>query len=183
MKYGGNKLNELVNFYKNVITYSELNKLVNVTNNINWVDIFDEENSKITIGVSQLGKWVLKNEQNFYVLDDKIYLYCVRVLEIPYNIVKMKIEDRFFKIFEKENVDVNIIFPFCQIIEFTLNNLLDDYWFELAMKWYENLEFSLQQRLMASLEVISKAMKISQKNRQYAKKELKKHNKLGNIIY
>lgn len=166
---------ELEQFYKLVINYKKYNNLMNNTNGINCVNIYDEDLIDSYIGVSQDGNWVLKQGLNIYILDSKKkFLFCSNILEIPYQKIKTNLEERFSDIIKLENINIVSIFPFYQLIEFGLNNLFDDYWFNLSIQWYEELEWPMKKQLKGALENILLVKKISQKNRQKAKKEIKK---------
>lgn len=106
--------------------------------------------------------------------DDKKFLYCSDMLEVPYEKIKTKLQDRFKDVLKRNKINIITIFPFYQIVEFSLNNLIDDYWFELAMLWFEELDSSARGGLKDSLKKILGLKKISQKNRQRVGREIKK---------
>ena len=135
------------------------------------------------LGISQEGKWILNNKNYFCILSDKRdYLYCSSMLEVPYEEIKIQIEKKFNSIMENEKIDLISIFPIIQLIEFTFVHLKNDYWFELAMGWYENLDLSIQYKLISLFKIISETGKFSQKNRQRARKEVKKLERLKNVM-
>lgn len=168
-------MNELERFYKTVINYQKYNNLLNNTNGIYWINIYDENLIDSYIGVSQDGKWVLKQGQKVIILDnEKKFLFCSNMLEIPYQKIKTGLEERFSDIIQTENINIVSIFPFYQLIKFGFNNLFDDYWFDLSIQWYEELELPMKNELKDALKNILLVKKISQKNRQRAKREIKK---------
>lgn len=168
-------INELVAFYKIVANNEKLKNLVTNTDDISWIDIYDDEINDLHMGISQDGIWILKYRKNIYMLDDdKKFLYCSDMLEVPYEKIKTKLQDRFKDVLKRNKINIITIFPFYQIVEFSLNNLIDDYWFELAMLWFEELDSSARGGLKDSLKKILGLKKISQKNRQRVGREIKK---------
>lgn len=167
--------NELERFYKIAVNNEKLNNLLYNTDGMSWIDIYDDEIKDVHFGISQNGNWILKYARNIYILDDKKkFLYCSNILEVPYEKIKTKLEERFKDVIKRENINIIMIFPFYQIVEFSLNNLLDDYWFELAMLWFEELELPARSGLKDSLKKILEIKKISQKNHQRAVRAIKK---------
>ena len=168
-------LNELGRFYEIIIKHDDYKKMIHITNNICWIDVFVNENNGMSLGVAQTGKWVINDEKTFQIISDKKgYLYCVNMLEVPYEEIKAQVERKFESIMENEKIDLFNIVPIIQLIEFAFVNLKNDYWFELAMGWYENLELPIQYKLIDLFQIVSKTRKFSQRNRQRARKEVKK---------
>ena len=169
MKPGNDIENELRNFFELAERY---NTKVQNTNSIKWIILFEESNKKEKLGISQEGQWVFNDERKIYILKDrKMFLYCVKLLEIPYFDIKTSLEENFKEILKQETICISLIFPFFQIVEFAFSNLFDDYWFNLAWMWYEMLSLSERIKLIGQLETISETKKLSQRNRQKAKRE------------
>ncbi|MCM1500964.1 MAG: hypothetical protein NC124_21100 [Clostridium sp.] len=71
-------------------------------------------------------------------------------------------------------MNVMDIFPFYETVQFALNNMENDYWFNLAMLWYEKFNTGQQSKLIYALSKIECSIQFSQKNRQYARKEIRR---------
>lgn len=167
----GNKL-------ENIYTLAQDYETVNITRQSNeevrWITIFEKKELNVRLGISKTGKWVYEEKQVFYILNNKRdYLYCAKLLEIPYYLVHSKIQNQLKSFFAKEKVDVREVFPFYEIVEFAFINLLDDYWFELALDWYKELPREEKYQLVGLIESITKNSRLSQKNRHKAKREIK----------
>lgn len=172
MKCGNDISTELKSFFEKAVSY---NTIVQKTHDIQWIIIFVDNNKKEILGISQAGQWVFKDERRFYVLKElKMFLCCVKLLEIPYIDIKTKVEENLKEFVNKEEICVSSIFPFFQIVEFAFCNMLNDYWIDLAWRWYEKLNLFERYKLVATLETISETMKISQRIRQKAKMEVTK---------
>lgn len=144
------------------------------TNSISWISVFETITSKETLGISQAGEWVFRDAEKFYVLKNKrMYLHCAKLLEIPFDVIQIKIEDRFRNILKNREISFIDVFPFFEIIEFAFDNLPNDYWFELAWVWYKKFPLSERYELIALLDDISVNKKFSQKNRQKVKREIR----------
>jgi len=109
MEHGNDTPYKLETFFEIAVSYNER---VQQTNDIQWIIIFDETRKKEILGISKAGKWVFKDEERFFVLKDKKnFLYCVKLLEIPYIEIKANVEERFTEIMNKEGVCLSTIFP------------------------------------------------------------------------
>lgn len=161
--------NELKYFFKLAVRY---NIKVQNTNDLKWIILFEETGKKEKLGISQEGQWIFSDEEKFYELKEKkMFLYCVKLLEISYLDIKASVEKGYKELLSQENICISLIFPFFQIVEFAFSTLLDDYWFDLAWMWYENLNSFERNQLIGQLETISETKKMSQRNRQKAKRE------------
>lgn len=61
-------INELVAFYKIVANNEKLKNLVTNTDDISWIDIYDDEINDLHMGISQDGIWILKYRKIFICL-------------------------------------------------------------------------------------------------------------------
>ena len=165
--------NELLEFYKSISMISKVyhSDIRGVYHTVSWVSLFEFGDGE-KLGVSSGGIWTIENKNGLYLLDvPKNYLYCVSMLEFPVQFIVLEILKKIKNIVEEDSIYT--LFPFYEILEFTLGNMNDDYWFELAMTWYNTLKNWEKIRLESFLLAICENKKFSQKNRQTAYKEIK----------
>lgn len=172
MKNGTDMTDVLKGFYKIAVNY---NVQIQKMNGIRWIVILEKDFEHLILGITNAGQWLFKDGEKYYILiNKKIFLYCAKLLEIPYEEISKDMEERFEEIIKNEKISLSVIFPYFQIVEFAFGNLMNDYWFELAWAWYENFELSERKKLISQLENLSEIKKISQKNRQKVIKEIKR---------
>lgn len=172
MKYGNNIFFNREKIY-NLLKAS--GEVVRYTNEIHWITIYENTLQEVILGITNKGEYVFIDSGKFYLLNEKkMFLYCVKLLEVPYNVIQEYITLQF----KKELLELDIremeIFPYYEIVEFALDNLLDDYWVELVWRWYEHFSQFQKNELYDSLDKLSKIKKISQRNRNIARKEIKR---------
>lgn len=168
----GNNLSKRIYFFE-LLKNNMSESIVRKINNTSWTAVFEANSSKEILGITEKGEWVFEDEDRFFIIQKKtMYLHCVKLLEISYDVIKEKIENRFEEILEKHNIGIMDIFPFFEIVEFAFGNLQNDYWFNLAWMWYERFLLPQRYDLIELLNNISGNKKISQKNRQRIRKEI-----------
>ena len=124
------------------------------------------------LGIASNGVWVIEGKNQIHLIDSfNKYLCCVSMLETPAQLIIKQLQMKFGNIIEKQSI--SMLFPFYEIIEFTLSKMEQDYWFELAMVWYEILEDWEKIKLEKLLLVICRNKKFSQKNRQTVCKKMR----------
>lgn len=173
MEGGSDNADFLRQFYIRIKDNKSYNKHFFTSDQTRWVSIYECKMEDIKFGISEFGTWVFTTNKRFYCLDKRNALYCVRILEVPYKDIIETIQKRFKKIFD-DSINVMDVFPFYEIVEFALNNMKNDYWFNLAMLWYEGFNVEQQSKLIYALSQIECSMQFSQKNRQYARKEIRR---------
>lgn len=160
----------------NIITsdYDYIN-IVHMTNDIRCIITFVDHEFDAMLGFSQNGEWVFKDKDALHILKEKkMFLYCAKLIEVPYETIKRCIHDNFNEIVSMENITISDMFPFYEIVEFIFGNFFDDYWLDLAWLWYMQLNLSEQEQLVDTLVNISKVKRISQRNRQKIKREIER---------
>ena len=163
-------------FYRSISTNSEIyySHVDGIEDAVEWIGLFEFENEqkKERLGITNKGVWIIENRNGIYLLDVfKNYLYCMSILELPAQFIIEEIQNKFENSVEKHSICA--LFPFYEILEFALSNMKDDYWFELAMMWYEILEDGEKKKLESFLLAICENKKFSQKNRQTAYNKIK----------
>lgn len=150
-------------------------EVVQCTGKIQWITIYENTLKKLILGITNKGEYIFIDAGKIFLLNDKkMFLYCVKLLETPYTSIQEYIELQYKKVFSETNVTEMEVFPYYEIVEFALENLYSDYWVELVWKWYEHFSCSKKHDLYDSLEKISKVKKISQQNRNIARREMKR---------
>lgn len=182
MKNGINGSSKLKRFYDLAGFSNKCNYNFQHEKNVQWLTIYTNIELDIVIGISQMGEWICKDSKGFYELkNNRMYLYCVKLLEIPFDKVRKEIEDRFMYLSEYKEISLLEIFPYFDIVEFAFKNMISNYWFTLAWEWYKELPLDEHYKLISALDSISNIMKISQGNRQIAKAEVRKLEKNFNF--
>ena len=172
MRHGNNLISQHKYFYKLIIANNDYVNYIFFTNGIKWISVY--EKMECSLGISQNGEWVLKNKSKFYLLNQqKQFLFCANLIESSYFEIKNYIEERFSNILQNEGINETELFPYFEIVEFVFKYFVDDYWFELAWMWYMQFDIIEKRKLYDLLKYISCNKKISQKNRQIVKKEIK----------
>ena len=149
--------------------------IVQVTNDMHCIVMYRDRESDLWIGFSQNGQWVFKENIKMYVLHNtKMFLYCAKIIELPYETIQRYIYNNYKDILEKENISIFDVFPFGEIVRFIFGNFSDDYWLDLAWLWYDCLDLTEQIHIADTLVSLENVKRISQRNRQRIKWELKK---------
>lgn len=172
MKYGNNKILERKKIYNLLKAYGEA---VRHNDEIRWITIYEDTLQELILGITNIGEYVFIDAGKIYLLNEKkMFLYCVKLLEIPYTAIQEYITLQFKKVMLEADVSGMEIFPYYEIVEFALDNLFNDYWVELAWSWYDHFSQSRKYELYDSLDKLSKMKKISQQNRNIARREVKR---------
>ena len=170
MKHGNNNISNLKNVYELLKINGEA---VRYTENIQWITIYENILHKLILGITDKGEYLFIDSGKLFLINEKkMFLYCVRLLEIPYAEIQKYIEVRFKNVLLEIKLMGMEIFPYYEIIEFALNNMFNDYWIELVWQWYEQLSQSDKIELCDLLGELTNMKKISQQNRNIAKREI-----------
>lgn len=160
-------------FFEEVVKYTEYDNCIFRRNGNTYLSIYEDDNLKCGIGISKSGDWLFWDTDKFYLLNEsKNYLYCLKLVEIPYASVKNSIENRYKKIMRLISLDISKVFPAYYIVEFIFVNAKSDYWFGLAWEWYGNLSTEEKNMLENKLNAILKETWLSQKSRYRVRKEV-----------
>ena len=163
---------------KRVYDYVISNKKTNVSRvqnrndeMIEWVLVFELDNSHKEIGITQNGYWGIKLPYHFSILDkESSLLFFIVLLEHPIEDIERKLSSSLNKFMDLSKT--NKVFPFLELVKFIFDYNSSSYWIDLAFKWYEQFTFSEKQVLKESIDKLVANNSISQKTRQKAKREL-----------
>ncbi len=133
---------------------------------ISWLPIF-ELSSDFTVGLSQTGYWVVVSNDNLFLIDNKqSYLFIMRVLEIPIEILNSKI-------IKCNDKDRSLEFPYYDLVKFTLQKSNSSYWIELALRWIPELKNAEKADLIVDLSEVLLNKKYPQQLRHRIQKQIK----------
>lgn len=140
-------------------------KVADTNHEVEWIPILLAEKPCEYMGIMSNGWWCVGTTNGLKVLDSpKSYLYCIAIMETPFNEVVASLENFFGK-----DVDVYDVFPCLEIIEHTFNYSKSNFWISLAFAWLKEMESEKRQRVSSSLERIAMTKTVSQKIRHQAK--------------
>lgn len=132
---------------------------------IEWIPILFIKKPCKKMGITANG-WCVETPNGVRVLDNlKSYMYCIAIIETPYNELALSLEEVF-----GNNLDICDIFPFLEIVEHIFNYFISDYWISLAISWVKVLNIDKRRIFSNSLEKIITAKTISQEIRHQAKR-------------
>lgn len=180
MKHGKSKFLNQEKVYNLLKANGEV---VQYSAEIQWIIIYENTLQELILGITNIGEYVFIDAGKTYLLNEKkMFLYCVKLLEIPYTTIQEHITLRFKKVLLEADVGEMEIFPYYEIVEFALDNLFNDYWVELVWRWYDHFSQYRKYELYDSLDKLSKMKKISQQNRNIAKREIKRLNQYRQFL-
>lgn len=131
-----------------------------------------DENGRL--GVNCNGEWIWQSNLDSWVLsEEKTFLYCIRLLEVPLLQIEKQLQARVGCIINEQ--DIFNVFPFYEIVSFAFKNS-SLYWFELAYAWFEKFSFENKQRLITILKTKACNKMLPQKWRHKISKDISKVN-------
>ena len=144
--------------------------LIHNCDNLSWIVLINEVSSEKKLGITNLGDWIIETQTKLFILDnEKSFYYAISMLEMPIELVKQRIEERFLNI--TKDFEAEDIFPFYEIVSYVFNYSISDYWFNLAFQWFEKFDNVQKSRLVIVLEKLASNTKFPQKSRHMIKKE------------
>lgn len=173
MKHGINECEKRKEMFDLISNQYASKNIVKTTNDIKYIVTYSDIKFDVSFGFSQEGEWVFKEKDNICVLiKPKMFLYCIKLIEVPYKKIQMYIDEKFKEIYCIGNIHMVDFFPFPEMVSFVFYNMFDDYWLDLAWLWYEQLDVHEQRKLVDALKNLTTNKKISQTNRQKIKREI-----------
>ena len=149
------------------------NKLIVSDTGVLWLPLAYCKKAKITLGIAQDGIWLYKSFANTQIIEEpKSFMYVMVFLEMSYVEIKNSIMSNIIEI--DQTTDIREIFPFFEIIKFVLEYNISDYWFELALNWFDELNASDKIALKSALEKSVNCRRLHQRTRHRIQKEIKK---------
>lgn len=163
----------LRSFFDVVKNFSEVDtSLFHYCDNLSWIVLINEESSEKKLGITNLGDWIIETPTKLFILDnDKSFIYAISMLEIPLELVKQRINEKFLNI--TKDFEAGDIFPYYEIVSFVFNYSFSDYWFNLAFLWFEKFDNVQKNRLTTILKKLATNNKLPQKNQHKIKKEIR----------
>lgn len=139
---------------------------------VTWFPIITISESGSCMGISSIGEWVVEVSEGIHHLDKpQLYVYVMALLERPYEDVYEEISSMLIKISVTE--EPSCVFPFVNIVIAGFEQG-SDYWATLAFDWFDLFSREHKLHLLDALSNVVNAKWASQKNRQKAKRELKR---------
>ena len=138
-----------------------------------WMPLVEYKKTEMTFGIDIDGNWILESSMKMWIIgEENPYLFCMPFLEMPFADIKNALMSR---IGETDQIaDIGGIFPFVEIIRFALENSISEYWIELAMNWFDELDAAYKHALKPSLEKAIAVKRLFQKTKHRVQRELKR---------
>ena len=172
MKNGTNIWKKRMTFFEIVSSNSDYCEKVQNVDNTKFAIIYKDVAMDIILGISRCGECVFIDKTKVYMINNKNeFMYCSKLVEIPYNLIIENMHNEFVDLMCLDNFNMSEIFPFFEIVEFVFNNLINDYWIDLAWLWYQNFSIVEKNKLVDALQNLINEKRISQNKRQEIKKE------------
>ena len=138
-----------------------------------WLPLVKSKTTESTLGINQDGDWVVEVSGDVRIIrEQKSFLFCIVFLEMSFADIKNYIMDHTNGI--NQIADIGDIFPFVEIIRFVLETSTSDYWLELAMNWFNELNAAEKHVLTPALDEAVMGMYLHQKLKHRMQRELKK---------
>ena len=171
----GDNIKERIRIYNQFCEYNHKENNINGIL-VNWINVFEDINNNIILGITDTGKWIFAENNMYYMLDDlKSFLYCSNLLEYSFESIINCLNDRFD--FCKDNRIIYLLFPFQELFVFVGTYLINDYWFELAWNWFDQFPIDIQYSFIDLIIKLKNDNRLSQSNRQKASKFIKRLSK------
>ena len=147
-------------------------KVITSNTGMPWIPLAYCKKSEITLGIGQDGSWLYESSANTQIIGDSKSFMCVMVfLEMSYVEIKNSIVSHIKGV--DQTTDIRDVFPFSEIIKFVLEYGISDYWFDLALNWFDELDAVNKIALKPALEKNANSRSLHQRTRHRMLRELK----------